>query len=72
MTKRSYHQYCPIAYSLDVIGERWTLLIIRELIMGPRRFTDLLQTLDGIGPHLLSKRLKHLREHEMIVQEKLP
>ena len=49
MAKRTYHQYCPLAYSLDMIGERWTLLIIREMLFGPRRFTDLHEGLPGMG-----------------------
>lgn len=72
MNKRSYHQFCPLAYSLDVIGERWTLLLIRELLFGPRRFTDLLNDLPGIGTNLLSKRLKELEEAGLIQQRYLP
>lgn len=72
MTKRSYHSYCPIAYALDIIGERWTLLIIRELQFGPRRFTDLLTGLPGIGPNLLSQRLKDLEQADIIGRNKLP
>lgn len=60
MGKRSYDQYCPIAYGLDVIGERWTLLVVRELGLGPRRFTDLQRGLPGMSPNLLSRRLKAL------------
>ena len=62
MPKRSYHQYCPISYALDVIGERWTLFLVRELLLGPRRFTDLLHGLSGIGTNLLSQRLKDLED----------
>ena len=62
MPKRSYNQYCSIAYALDVVGERWTLLVVRELLTGPKRFTDLLNNLPGIGTNLLSARLKHLEE----------
>jgi len=71
MTKRSYRQFCPIAYSLDLIGERWTLLLIRELIFGPRRFTDLLRGLPGIGKNLLSQRLKDLEAAGVIRQRTL-
>ena len=49
MTTRSYNQYCGLAYALDIVGERWTLLIIRELNAGPRRFTDLMEGLPGIS-----------------------
>ncbi|MEQ8672637.1 MAG: helix-turn-helix domain-containing protein [Aggregatilineales bacterium] len=72
MSKRSYNQFCPLAYSLDVIGERWTLLIIRELLLGPRRYTDLLNGLPGIGTNLLASRLKSLEEMNVIQQRTLP
>jgi len=49
-SRRSYNQYCSVACALDLIGDRWTLLVIRELMIGPRRFTDLLGGLPGIGP----------------------
>ena len=48
MTKRTFDQNCPIARSLDVVGERWTLLIVRELVLGPKRYTDLREALPGI------------------------
>ena len=70
--KRSYHQYCPIAHSLDIIGERWTLLIIRELLIGPKRFTDILNNLPGIGTNLLTSRLKDLEGEEVIGRRWLP
>ena len=72
MSKRVYNQYCAIARSLDVIGERWTLLLIRELMTGPKRFTDLLGHLPGIGTNLLSNRLKELEETDLIAQTRLP
>jgi DNA-binding HxlR family transcriptional regulator len=72
MSKRSYQQFCPLAYTLDVIGERWTLLIVRELIYGPRRYSDLLRGLPGIGTNLLAKRLKELDEAGVIEQRVLP
>ncbi|MDX1523468.1 MAG: helix-turn-helix domain-containing protein, partial [Anaerolineae bacterium] len=72
MTKRTYHQYCPVAYMLDIVGERWTLLLVRELSLGPRRFTDLLNGLPGIGSNLLSQRLKRLEEAGLIKQRTLP
>ncbi len=58
--KRSYQQYCSIARALDVVGERWTLLIVRDLLGGPRRYKDLQESLDGIGSNLLAARLKDL------------
>jgi len=66
---RSYNQFCSLARALDLVGERWTLLLIRELIPGPRRFTDLLNGLKGIGTNLLSKRLKELESAGIIEQE---
>jgi DNA-binding HxlR family transcriptional regulator len=72
MKTRSYNQYCGLAYALDRVGERWTLLIIRELIAGPRRFTDLLQGLPGISTNLLSERLKELEQHGMLRRRTLP
>lgn len=57
---RSYGQYCSLARALDVVGERWTLLLVRELFVSPRRFTELLDGLSGIGRNLLAARLRHL------------
>ncbi len=62
MTRRSYNQYCGLAYALDIVGERWTLLIVRELIAGPRRFKDLLAGLPDISTNLLAERLKRLAQ----------
>ena len=56
--RRSYNQNCPIAKGLDVLGERWTLLILRELIGGPRRYGDLRAQLPGIATNLLADRLR--------------
>jgi DNA-binding HxlR family transcriptional regulator len=72
MAKRSYQQYCPTAYALDVLGDRWTLLIIRDLLFGPRRYTDLLGGLPGIGTNLLANRLKELEAEEIVRKTKLP
>jgi DNA-binding HxlR family transcriptional regulator/putative sterol carrier protein len=58
--RRNYGQYCGLAAALDVIGERWTLLIIRELLLGPRRYSDLISALPGVGTNLLAERLKFL------------
>ncbi|WP_305788066.1 winged helix-turn-helix transcriptional regulator [Symbioplanes lichenis] len=60
--RRLYDQECGLAYGLDVVGERWTLLIIRELLPRPRRFRDLLDGLPGIGTNLLAERLSSLAE----------
>ena len=63
MEQRTYNQYCATAHTLDLVGERWTLLLIRELLTGPKRFGDLQGSLRGLGTGLLAARLKHL-EHE--------
>ena len=60
MTKRSYGDLCGIARALDVVGERWALLVVRELILGPKRFTDLRAGLPNVGPDVLAQRLKEL------------
>lgn len=59
---KSYKQFCGVAKALDLVGERWTLLIVRDLLLGPRRFTDLQQSLAGLTPNTLSKRLRELSE----------
>lgn len=66
MRRRSYHQYCALARALDVIGERWTLLLIRELLLGSKRYTDLLDGLPGIGTNLLAERLKTLEAANVV------
>lgn len=63
---RTYNQDCILAHALDLLGERWTLLIIRDLFLGPQRFGDLQAGLPGIGANLLSKRLKELDEAGLI------
>jgi len=72
MTTRSYDQYCGLAYALDVIGERWTLLIVRELVAGPRRFKDLMDGLPEISTNLLTERLKSLEQHGLLRRSVLP
>jgi DNA-binding HxlR family transcriptional regulator len=69
---RSYHQYCGVARALDVVGERWTLLIIRDLLLGPRRYKDLLEGLPGIGTNLLADRLRELDKRGIIRRTVLP
>ena len=66
MNRRSYEQNCALAHALDLIGERWTLLIIRELLLEAKRFKELLQRLEGIGTNLLAKRLKELEQAGII------
>ena len=60
MNKRSYNQACSLATALDMIGERWTWLILRGLLTGPKRYKDLLDQLPGIGTNLLAERMKKL------------
>jgi len=72
MKNRSYHQFCALASALDVIGERWTLLIIRELLAGPRRFKDLVDGLPDISTNLLSERLKCLEQQGLLCRRVLP
>lgn len=72
MAKRSYDEYCGLAVALDLLGERWTLLIIRDLLMGPKRFTDLLVGLPGIGTGLLTQRLRELEDAGVIEKAALP
>jgi DNA-binding HxlR family transcriptional regulator len=62
MNKRSYNQACSLATALDLIGERWTWLILRGLLTGPKRYKDLLDQLPGIGTNLLAARMKDLVE----------
>jgi DNA-binding HxlR family transcriptional regulator len=66
MSRRNYHQYCGLAAALDVLGERWTLLIVRELLLRPRRYGELLAELPGIGTNLLADRLKGLVEQGVL------
>jgi DNA-binding HxlR family transcriptional regulator len=66
MNKRSYGQNCALALTSDVIGERWSLLLVRDLLVGPRRFKDLTESLRGIGTNLLAARLKALEAAELI------
>ena len=72
MTKRSYDQTCGLATALDIIGERWTQLILRDLLPGPQRYTDLLKGLPGIGTNLLASRLGDLESLGVIRKRELP
>jgi DNA-binding HxlR family transcriptional regulator len=69
---KSYDQYCPMARALDLVGERWTLLIVRELLPGPKRYTDLAAALPGIGTNILACRLKDLEAHGILEKHRLP
>lgn len=72
MTARSYRQFCGVAHALDLVGERWALLVVRELLLGPKRFTDLLNGLPGIGTNILSARLRQLEEGGVVRRRLLP
>lgn len=67
-----YRQFCPIAKSLEILGEKWTLLIIRELLTGGSRFVELQRGLGTMSPALLSKRLDSLARHNLVVRRKNP
>jgi DNA-binding HxlR family transcriptional regulator/putative sterol carrier protein len=67
-----YQQYCALARTLDVAGDRWTLLIVRELAPGPRRFTDLIDGLPGVSRKLLAERLRDLERDGIIARQELP
>jgi DNA-binding HxlR family transcriptional regulator len=70
--KKSYQQFCALAKALDVIGDRWTLLIVRNLLIGEARYTDLLLGLPGIATNLLATRLAELEEGGLIARGALP
>src|SRR3954452_20364550 len=64
--KRSYKQFCGLAKALDIVGERWTLLVVRNLLLGPQRYSDLLRELPGITTNLLAKRLQEMEARGVI------
>lgn len=72
MSNRSYEQFCPVAKALDIVGDRWSILILRELALGAKRFTDLAHRLDGIAPNLLTRRLRQLEENGIVTRSFLP
>jgi DNA-binding HxlR family transcriptional regulator len=69
MPKKRYNQPCPVAKTLEVVGDRWTLLVVRDLLAGTRRFQDLLASLPGIAPNVLSDRLKLMEEHGLVTRQ---
>ncbi|MGZ6617563.1 MAG: winged helix-turn-helix transcriptional regulator [Solirubrobacteraceae bacterium] len=69
---KTYGQRCPIARGLDVVGERWTLLVVRELMLGPRRYTDLTDGLPGVGTNILASRLADLQSAGVVAKRELP
>ncbi|MFE2958421.1 winged helix-turn-helix transcriptional regulator [Nocardia tengchongensis] len=69
--RRSYGDLCGVARGLDVVGERWALLVVRDLLLGPKRFNDLLSGLPGVSPNVLSQRLRELGEHGIVQRRDL-
>jgi DNA-binding HxlR family transcriptional regulator len=71
-TRRTYGDRCGIARALDAVGERWALLVVRELLLGPKRFTDLRAGIPNVGPDLLSQRLRELEQAGILQRRRLP
>src|SRR5947208_14161599 len=69
---RKFDQYCPVAHALALVGDRWSLLIVRELLHGPKRYTDLTNGLPGIGTNILAARLRDLEESGVVQKRTLP
>jgi DNA-binding HxlR family transcriptional regulator len=69
---KGYDQYCPVAHALDLVGERWSLLVVRELLHGPLRYSDLHERLPGCGTNILAARLKRLEQCGVIRKHRLP
>jgi DNA-binding HxlR family transcriptional regulator len=69
---KRYDQYCPIAHALCAIGERWSLLVVRELLEGPKRYTDLVAGLPGVSTNILAARLRDLEASGIVQKRKLP
>ncbi|QEV21096.1 winged helix-turn-helix transcriptional regulator [Streptomyces alboniger] len=70
--RRSYDQYCAAARALDAVGDRWTLLVVRELLVGPRRYTDLHADLPGVSTDVLASRLKDMEQQGLTTRRRLP
>jgi len=71
-TQRGYRQACGVARGLDIVGERWSLLVVRELLLGPKRFTDLQQALPTASPNALSDRMRELADAGVLRRRQLP
>ena len=71
-TKRTYGDRCGVARALDIVGERWALLVVRELLLGPKRFTDLRAGLPHVGPDVLAQRLRELEQSGIVRRGTLP
>ncbi|MDQ1520207.1 MAG: hypothetical protein QOI55_1280 [Actinomycetota bacterium] len=70
--RRRYRQYCGLAHALEVVGERWSGLIVRDLTLGPQRYSDLRDGLPGVATNMLAERLKHLESEGIIARTTLP
>lgn len=70
--RKRYEQYCPVAHALCLVGERWALLVVLELMRGPLRYTDLTDRLPGIGTNILASRLRDLESHGIVAKRTLP
>jgi DNA-binding HxlR family transcriptional regulator len=69
---KRYAQFCPVAHALELVGERWALLVVRELLSGPKRYTDLAAALPGIGTNILASRLRDLEAGGIVQKRRLP
>jgi DNA-binding HxlR family transcriptional regulator len=69
---KTYDHYCPVAHALGAVGERWALLVVRELLQGPKRYTDLAEGLPGIGTNILASRLRDLEKAGVVTKRTLP
>lgn len=72
VTDRTYNQFCGVAQALDLVGERWALLVVRDLVLGPKRFTDLQADLPGIATNVLVTRLRELERNGVVRRRTLP
>jgi DNA-binding HxlR family transcriptional regulator len=72
VTSRTYDQFCGVARALDLVGERWAMLVVRDLVLGPKRFTDLRRGLPGIGTNVLAARLQELERNGIVERRTLP
>jgi DNA-binding HxlR family transcriptional regulator len=70
--RKRYDQYCPVAHALGLVGEKWALLVVLELMHGPKRYTDLVEHLPGIGTNILASRLRDLEAGGVVTKRKLP
>ncbi|MDF2973187.1 MAG: transcriptional regulator, partial [Microvirga sp.] len=71
-SKRHYEDACATAHAMDLVGERWALLVMRELMLGPKRFSDLRESLPGISANVLTQRLEGLEAAGVLVRRRLP